>query len=118
MIRLGVLEPIVKSTLREPYNAPRQSLPKSYWQTGHVDAARSSTILQHGSMTGERILPIVVDASYALNIDEPFHWRLAEELLAYGNLDVVAPAGQSVAARLQVAHAWPFRIRGLIALAI
>src|SRR5512138_2499300 len=32
--------------LREPYNAPRQSLPSIYWQTGHVDAIRRGTILQ------------------------------------------------------------------------
>ena len=28
----------------EPYNAPRQSLPPVYWQTGHIDAIRASCI--------------------------------------------------------------------------
>src|SRR5512142_2428619 len=27
--------------LAEPYNAPRQSLPPVYWQTGHIDAIRA-----------------------------------------------------------------------------
>ena len=39
--------------IAEPYNAPRQSLPQVYWQTGHVDAIRVQTILRKGSMTGE-----------------------------------------------------------------
>jgi len=38
--------------IAEPYNAPRQSLPPIYWQTGHVDAIRPHTILTQKSMTG------------------------------------------------------------------
>ena len=30
--------------IAEPYNAPRQALPPVYWQTGHIDAIRPSTI--------------------------------------------------------------------------
>jgi CMP-N-acetylneuraminic acid synthetase len=30
--------------IAEPYNAPRQILPPVYWQTGHIDAIRTSTI--------------------------------------------------------------------------
>ena len=41
----------------EPYNAPRQILPPIYWQTGHVDAIRSRTILEGGSMSGGVIYP-------------------------------------------------------------
>src|SRR5688572_9273328 len=36
----------------EPYNAPRQVLPPVYWQTGHIDAIRVSTISQKHSLTG------------------------------------------------------------------
>jgi CMP-N-acetylneuraminic acid synthetase len=35
----------------EPYNAPRQILPPVYWQTGHIDAIRISTITQKKSLT-------------------------------------------------------------------
>ena len=45
----------------EPYNAPRQSLPQIYWQTGHVDAIRTATICEKGSMTGERIYPLLIE---------------------------------------------------------
>src|SRR3990170_2858765 len=32
--------------IAEPYNAPRQLLPPIYWQTGHIDAIRTATILK------------------------------------------------------------------------
>ncbi len=43
----------------EPYNAPRQILPPVYWQTGHIDAIRISTITQKKSLTGDVIYPLV-----------------------------------------------------------
>ncbi len=78
--------------IAEPYNAPRQSLPPVYWQTGHVDAIRPATILQKGSMSGERIYPLVLDARYAVDLDTPQDWLLAEWLLSFGGLeDIVWP---------------------------
>ena len=57
--------------LKEPYNAPRQDLPKTYWQTGHVDVIRTSTILEKGSLTGDVILPVLIDPRYTVDIDTP-----------------------------------------------
>ena len=70
----------------EPYNQPRQALPEVYWQTGYVDAARTSVILEKNSMTGERILPLVIDPSEWIDIDSPDDWRRAERLLESGEL--------------------------------
>ncbi len=70
----------------EPYNQPRQALPQVYWQTGYVDAARASVILEKNSMTGERILPLVIDPSEWIDIDSPDDWRRAERLLESGEL--------------------------------
>src|SRR5258708_10223764 len=39
--------------IHEPFNVPRQILPPVYWQTGHVDAIRTSTIWQKHSLTGD-----------------------------------------------------------------
>ena len=52
----GTMEPLLKDGFDEPYNMPRQALPATYWQTGHIDAIRSRTILEKGSMSGDRIL--------------------------------------------------------------
>jgi N-acylneuraminate cytidylyltransferase len=87
----GVLQPLLKDHLTEAYNRPRQALPQSYWQTGQVDAIRYRTIADMGSMSGHRILPLVLDASYAVDIDTPRDWARAEGLVQAGELDMVRP---------------------------
>lgn len=77
--------------LAEPYNAPRQSLPQIYWQTGHVDAIRSQTILQKGSMSGGTIYPLVIDARFTVDIDNLADWARYEALVYSGQLDMVWP---------------------------
>lgn len=68
----GQLEPLLSlPNMKEPYNAPRQELPTTYWQTGHVDVIRASTILEKGSLTGDIILPILIDPRYTVDIDTP-----------------------------------------------
>lgn len=82
----GLMQPLVDIGVPEPYNMPRQALPEVYWQTGYVDAAWSDTILQKKSMTGERILPLVIDPSEWIDIDSADDWRRAERLLESGEL--------------------------------
>jgi N-acylneuraminate cytidylyltransferase len=86
----GSLQPLLKvKGIREPFNAPRQSLPTTYWQTGHVDAIRSATIVKMNSMSGESIWPVLVDQQYTADIDTLSDWRRAEWLAA--ELDLVRP---------------------------
>ena len=82
----GLMHPLLDTGFREPYNMPRQALPEVYWQTGYVDAAWADTILVKKSMTGERILPLVIDPSEWIDIDSPDDWRRAERLLENGEL--------------------------------
>lgn len=82
----GFMQPLVDIGVPEPYNMPRQALPEVYWQTGYVDAAWSDTILHKNSMTGERILPLVIDPSEWIDIDSADDWRRAERLLESGEL--------------------------------
>lgn len=75
----------------EPYNAPRQHLPKTFWQTGHVDITRPGTLLEKHSMTGDTILPLVLDPRYTVDIDTQRDWEQAEWLIQYGDLPVIRP---------------------------
>ncbi len=75
----------------EPYNAPRQSLPRTYWQTGHIDAIRASTILEKGSLTGGEILPLMIDPRYTADIDTPADWERGERLLQNPQIQAVDP---------------------------
>jgi N-acylneuraminate cytidylyltransferase len=55
--------------IAEPYNAPRQILPPVFWQTGHIDAIRPSVILDKHSMSGDVILPVLIDPRFTVDID-------------------------------------------------
>jgi N-acylneuraminate cytidylyltransferase len=74
----------------EPYNAPRQILPPVYWQTGHIDAIRVSTILQKRSLTGDVIYPLVIDPRWTVDIDSLSDWARYEALASSG-LEIVTP---------------------------
>jgi N-acylneuraminate cytidylyltransferase len=84
------MQPLLKDGFEEPYNMPRQQLPATYWQTGHIDAIRSSTI-ETGSMTGSTILPLILDPSYAVDIDTARDHDLAEWVIRQGDLPLVLP---------------------------
>jgi N-acylneuraminate cytidylyltransferase len=77
--------------IAEPYNAPRQILPAAYWQTGHIDVIRTSTITRKHSLTGTTIYPFVIDPHYTVDIDTPADWAKYESLVYQGGLDMVTP---------------------------
>ena len=76
--------------INEPYNAPRQILPPIYWQTGHIDAIRTSTITRKHSLTGNVVYPLVIDQRYTVDIDMLVDWSNYEALV-YSGLDMVMP---------------------------
>jgi N-acylneuraminate cytidylyltransferase len=84
--------------IAEPYNAPRQILPPVYWQTGHIDAIRVSTIKQKHSLTGDVIYPLVIDPRYTVDIDNLSDWAKYEALASSG-LEIVTPGTTFVAKR-------------------
>ncbi len=92
----GFMTPLLQADgLAEPYNAPRQALPQTYWQTGHVDAIRVSMIFEKNSLSGDRIFPLLLDPRYTVDIDNLNDWRRAEWLVYQGaaamGFDMVYP---------------------------
>jgi len=77
--------------IAEPYNAPRQILPPVYWQTGHIDAIRTATILQKGSLTGNVIFPLVLDPRFTVDLDTLNDWTRAEWAVTFSGLEMVTP---------------------------
>jgi CMP-N-acetylneuraminic acid synthetase len=86
IVENGLMKPLIETKYKEAYNMPRQALPEVYWQTGYVDAAWADTILNKNSMTGDHILPLVIDPGEWIDIDSPDDWRRAERLLESGEL--------------------------------
>jgi N-acylneuraminate cytidylyltransferase len=85
----GRLAPLLADVIGEPYNMPRQELPATFWQTGHIDAIRPRAILEQHSMSGQVILGLLIDPSFTVDIDTPRDWERAEWLLANPELRAV-----------------------------
>ncbi|MCA2002186.1 MAG: acylneuraminate cytidylyltransferase [Chloroflexi bacterium] len=85
------LAPLLQAEgIPEPYNAPRQILPPVYWQTGHIDAIRVSTITRKNSLTGDVIYPLTIDPKYTVDIDTLADWAKYEAVV-YSGLEMVSP---------------------------
>lgn len=77
----GLMQALIHTEHKEPYNMPRQLLPDVFWQTGYVDAARADVIVEKGSMTGDRIAPLIIESADWVDIDSTVDWARAERLL-------------------------------------
>jgi CMP-N-acetylneuraminic acid synthetase len=67
----GFLRPLMQTPHKEPFLLRRQELPDIYWYNAVTDVTRRRTILEKHSMTGDRILPYVIDSKDVIDIDEP-----------------------------------------------
>ena len=92
------LRPLLPSEHAEAFNMPRQLLPQSFWQTGHVDVIRRETILEKKSLTGERIKSILVDSAFVIDIDRLEDLQYAQYMLSQNNLDLDLPKGVGLSA--------------------
>lgn len=88
----GYLEPLLTHACPEPYNMPRQRLPQTLWQTGHIDAMRRATLIGQRSMTGRVILPLLVDPRYSADIDTPAQWVDVEHMVRELAPEISTPA--------------------------
>jgi N-acylneuraminate cytidylyltransferase len=87
----GKLRPLLGEGMQEPYNMPRQELPQTYWQTGHIDVVRTGTIMEKQSISGDVILPLIIDPGYTVDIDTEQDWMRAEQHLKSFKLPLVRP---------------------------
>lgn len=60
---------------------PRQKLPKAFIQNGSVDVIRTQTITEKKSMSGDVIIPYVMEEMESVNIDSEIDFLLAEFIL-------------------------------------
>jgi len=87
----GRLVPLLKDADGEAYNTPRQLLPPTYWQTGHLDVVRTATLREKNSMTGDIVFSLLMEPVYAIDIDGPLDHDRAEQLLQHGSMALVQP---------------------------
>ncbi len=87
----GCVVPLLETDFPEPFNMPRQKLPVTYWQTGHIDVIRTTTITHKHSLTGVRVRPIVIDTNYCVDIDTLVDFDLATQAIEQKHLDIDVP---------------------------
>ncbi len=77
----GFLDPLMKQEHPQPYLLRRQDLPAMYHYNCVIDVAFARTIVDKASMTGDRILPYVMDGDEVFDIDTPRDLLIARTLL-------------------------------------
>ncbi len=68
--------------VKEPYNEPRQRLPKVYWQVGILDVIKTGTILEKKSLSGDLVLSHIVPYERSIDIDDINSFTRAAEVMA------------------------------------
>ncbi len=67
------LKPILNlENVREPYNTPRQMLPKTYFQNASVDVFRTECVLNKRSLSGDKLLGFVMEEQFDIDYEEDF----------------------------------------------
>lgn len=73
------MEPLLEiEDIIEPYNESRHTLPKVYWQVGVLDVIRTNIINEKNTMSGNKILPYIINREYSVDIDNVKDFENAE----------------------------------------
>ena len=81
---LATMEPFLPKTVTqmdEPYNLPRQMLPKAYIHTGAMDVMRLRTIRDLKSTSGKKVTYFFMKPEDSINIDSEIDFESAEILM-------------------------------------
>ncbi|MBT8523610.1 acylneuraminate cytidylyltransferase family protein [Polynucleobacter paneuropaeus] len=73
----GYLDPIMKHEHPTPFLLRRQDLPKIYYYNCVIDITSPRTIYTQKSMTGNRILPFILESNEVIDIDTPRDLEIA-----------------------------------------
>jgi CMP-N-acetylneuraminic acid synthetase len=74
------LESLVESRASERCNRPHQALPTAYGQIGILDVICTATVTDDTSVSGRRIVPMIVDTKLAVDIHDERSLRHAERV--------------------------------------
>jgi N-acylneuraminate cytidylyltransferase len=92
----GKMIPLLETEFEEPFNMPRQELPSSYWQTGHIDVVSAETIF-NGSMSGQEIYSHIIDPLFSVDLDNLQDWQRAEmRLKSLGSQIILPPREKNI----------------------
>jgi len=87
----GNMVPLLETEFEEPFNMPRQELPPTFWQTGHIDVIKTETII-NGSMSGLEVYACQIDPLFSVDLDNQLDWQRAEVRLKSLGSQIVLPS--------------------------
>ena len=91
----GSMVPLLETEFEEPFNMPRQELPPTLWQTGHIDVIKTETII-NGSMSGLDVYAYQIDPRFSVDLDNLLDWQRAEMRLKSFGSQIVMPPQKSI----------------------
>ncbi|MEO0311807.1 MAG: hypothetical protein RIQ89_1464 [Bacteroidota bacterium] len=77
----GYLDPIMKDEHPTPYLLRRQDLPPMYYYNCVIDVTKPSTLYQKQSMTGDKLLPYIMNPDEVIDIDAPIDLEIASLMM-------------------------------------
>ena len=78
----GYIEPLLTlENVPEPFILPRQELPEVWWHIGVLDIVRTDVVISTNSLSGTKILPLMVDHDSSADIDTLSDFDRATEIL-------------------------------------
>ena len=78
--------PIAKiKNIKYPNDVPRQLLPDTFVQTGHIDIIRYKTLMNN-QFSGKKVLPYIIDEKFFIDIDNIKDFKLANKKLKKSKL--------------------------------
>ena len=87
-IKNDILSPALNSKIKEFYNAPRQKLPKIYWQTGNFEFFRINFKKRIKRNFGKKIYGFKIDNDFSTDIDEWQDIKFAEYVMKKINFKI------------------------------
>jgi CMP-N,N'-diacetyllegionaminic acid synthase len=67
--------------IKEPYNQPRQILPKTYLHNGYIDIIKVKSFIDLDSITGQKIYPYILSKEEIFDIDTYEDWEKVEKVI-------------------------------------
>ena len=84
------MTPLLTSGPKDPpwHSTPYQALPPVYVQNASLEVAWTRVVLEQRSIAGEVLVPFLTEGYEGFDINTPYDWTLAEQLVTNGDVSL------------------------------
>lgn len=81
------MKPLLKGPVKQPWHSSQyQALPLVYVQNASLEIAWTSIVSKTYTIAGEIIMPFFTEGYEGFDVNHPYDWKLAEELIENGDV--------------------------------